>query len=233
MPYRLVQVSGGVPVWLGVLNIIGDVLWIVAYILIIRQGFKDRTYGIPMLCIALNFTWEFIYAVDFPFPLDLIEILRWVWLLCDVVIVYQLFRYGRDSQTIPLIKQFFYPVCIAMFVSAYLGQLAFHYSFRDSYGAHNAYMINLVMSILFVFMYFGRPAGRGLSVGAAWAKMLGTGLLSAGNLLTIEHWLANSFMVYLYVTIFIFDVIYLALLYRRRTAAEVGRTDGGRVLATA
>lgn len=233
MPYRLVQLSGGIPVWLGVLNILGDVLWIVAYLLIIRQGFKDRTYGIPMLCIALNFTWEFIYAIDFPFPVHLIEILRWVWLLCDVVIVYQLFRYGRESQTIPLIKQFFYPICIAMFVSTFLGQLAFHYSFRDSYGVQDAYMINLVMSILFVFLYFGRPDGRGLSVGAAWAKMLGTGILSAGSIFMIKHWLANSFMVYLYVTIFIFDVTYLALLYRNRSAARVGHSDGNRALAAA
>src|SRR5271156_3317602 len=116
MPYRLVQLSGGVPVWLGVVNILGDLLWLVAYILIIRQGFKDRTYGVPMLCIALNFTWEFIYAVDFPFPVHLVEILRWAWLLCDVVIVYQLFRYGRDHQNIPPIKQYLYPFCVAMLV---------------------------------------------------------------------------------------------------------------------
>ena len=233
MPYRLIQLSGGVPVWLGVVNIIGDLLWLVAYILIIRQGFKDRTYGIPMLCIALNFTWEFIYAVDFPFPVHLIEILRWAWLLCDVVIVYQLFRYGRNSQTIPLLNRYFYPICIAMFVSAYLGQLAFHYSYPDRYGVHDAYMINLVLSILFVFMYFSRPSGRGLSLGAAWAKMLGTGLLSAGSMFMIKDWLTNSFMVYLYVTIFIFDVTYLALLYRNRAAAAVANPEGDHILAAA
>jgi len=233
MPYRLVQLSGGVPVWLGVVNILGDLLWLVAYILIIRQGFKDRTYGVPMLCIALNFTWEFIYAVDFPFPVHLVEILRWAWLLCDVVIVYQLFRYGRDHQNIPPIKQYFYPFCVAMFVSAYLGQLSFHYTFGDKWGVHDAYMINLVMSILFVFMYFGRTRGQGLSLGAAWAKMLGTGILSAGSMFMIKDWLRNSFMVYLYLTIFIFDVVYLALLYRTRAAAAVGHPEGTGMLAAA
>ncbi len=91
MPYRLVQFTG-VPVWLGVVNVLGDVLWLVAYILIIRQGFKDRTYGVPMLCVALNFSWEFIYAVQFPFPNKIIETLRWTWLLTDAVIVYQFFQ---------------------------------------------------------------------------------------------------------------------------------------------
>jgi hypothetical protein len=231
MPYSLIELSG-VPIWLAVANVLGDVLWIVAYILIIRQGFKDRTYGLPMVCIALNFTWEFIYAVDYPFPAHSIELLRWAWLLCDVVIVYQLFRYGRESQNIPLIKQYFYPICVAMFASAYLGQLTFHYGFKDQYGIHDAYMINLVMSILFVSMYFGRPLGQGLSVGAAWAKMLGTGILSVASCFMIKDWLKSSFMVYLYVTIFILDLTYIALLYRGRAAAAE-QPDSGNMLAAA
>lgn len=218
MPYILVQLSG-VPVWLQIANVVGDVLWIVAYVFIIRQGFKDRTYGMPMLCIGLNFTWEFIYAVKFRFPSDIIEALRWAWLIADAVIVYQLLRYGRDNQAIPLIKKYFYPICIAMFVSAFLGHLAFHYSFADTWGVQDAYMINLVMSMLFVFLYFGRSRMSGLSVGAAWAKMLGTGILSAASCFTIKDWLKSSFLVYLFVTIFIFDLIYIALLYYRSQAA--------------
>ncbi len=235
MPYRFVQATPpGLPIWFGIANILGDVLWIVAYVLIIRQGFKDRTYGIPMLCIALNFTWEFIYAVDFPFPKTLVEILRWAWLLCDIVIVYQLFRYGREGQTIPPLKRYFYPICIAMFISAYVGQLAFHYSLHDKYGVQDAYMINLVMSMLFVSMYFARPRGEGLSVGAAWAKMLGTGILSLGSILMIKNdgWLKNSFMIYLYVTIFVFDVTYVVLLHQTRSAAAE-KPVGDKMLAAA
>jgi hypothetical protein len=226
MPYRLIQLSD-VPIWLGIANIVGDLLWLVAYIFIIRQGFKDRTYGVPMLCIALNFTWEFIYAVKFPFPVTIIELLRWAWLITDVVIVYQLFRYGRNSQNIPLIKEYFYPICIAMFASTYIGQMTFHYTFRDKWGAEDAYMINLVMSLLFVFLYFGRPRLQGLSRGAAWAKMLGTGILSIGSCFMIKNWLASSFMVYLYATIFVLDVIYTALLYRTQAAtAENSKNQG-------
>jgi len=231
MPYRLVQFTG-VPVWLGVVNVLGDVLWLVAYILIIRQGFKDRTYGVPMLCVALNFSWEFIYAVQFPFPNKIIETLRWTWLLTDAVIVYQFFRYGRDSQTVPLIKRYFFAISIAMFASAYLAQLTFHYSFSDNLGGVDAYMINLVMSILFVFLYFKRPGLQGISVGAAWTKMLGTGVLSLGNCFLITDWVKSSFMVYLFLTIFVLDVTYIALLYRPRAVAA-GRAEDRSVLAAA
>ncbi len=220
MPHALVQLSQ-VPQWLGIVNIIGDVLWIVAYVLTIRKGFTDRTYGLPMLCIALNFTWEFIYAVIFAFPNTIIQVLRWIWLIADIVIVYQLFRYGRAWQTVPLIRKYFYPLCVAMFVFAYVGQLTFHYSFADQWGMQDAYMINLVMSILFVGMYFGRPGEKGLSIGAAWAKMLGTGILSVGSCFMP----VSSFLVFLFVTIFLFDVAYIVLLYQHPSslAAQTGK----------
>jgi len=231
MPYRLVQLGGGLPIWFQAACIIGDVLWIVAYILIIVRSFKDRTYGVPMLCIALNFTWEFMYAVQFPNPNNITAMLRWAWLLTDVVIVYQLFRYGRDGQNIPLIKQYFYPICVVMFVFAYIGQLTFHYSFGDTLGGVDAYMINLLMSMLFVTMYFGRPNGAGLSRGAAWAKMLGTGVLSVASCFVFTNWLQSSFLVFLFATIFIFDVIYIALLYRPQAAAAERPKDSGMLAA--
>jgi len=242
MPYhQLVQLSS-VPIWAAIANVLGDVLWIVAYVLIIRRSFTDRTYGMPMLCVALNFTWEFIYAVQFPFRESIVvELLRWAWLVTDVVIVYQLFRYGRDNQMVPLIKQYFYPICVAMFVSAYLGQLAVHYSFfndgfkPDRLGYTNGYIINLVMSMLFISMYFSRPNLQGLSVGAAWAKMLGTGILSAASFISMTDWQHNwqvyCFRVYLYATVFIFDVIYIRLLYRQRAVAADHSEEPGMLAA--
>ncbi len=227
----MVQISG-VPVWLGIINIVGDLLWLLAYILIIRKGFKDQTYGIPMLCVALNFTWEFIYAVQFPFPNKLIEGIRWAWLVTDAVIVYQLFRYGRANQVIPLIKQYFFPLCIAMFASTYIAQMTFHYSFKDRYGVEDAYMINLVMSLLFIFMFFSRSGMNGISLGAAWAKMLGTGILSLGSCFMIKDWLKSSFMVYLFATIFVLDVTYIILIYMAQNS-ESGSPEKHGPLVTA
>lgn len=208
---------------LGILNVLGDVLWIVAYVLTIRKGFQDRTYGIPMLCIALNLSWEFIYAAIFPFKQSMIiELLRWAWFILDLVIAYQLFRYGRAWQSTPLTRRFFYPVAIATFISTFVGQLTYHYTLGDPWGITNAYLINLVMSVLFVWMCLHRPGEKGLSIGAAWAKMLGTGVLSLGSCLMITDWLKSSFMVYLYVTIFIFDALYIILLYddKRQRASQ-------------
>jgi len=212
---------------LGLLNLIGDFLWVVAYVLSIRKGFQDRTYGFPMLCIALNLSWEFIYAVIFPFrPSRVIEGLRCAWLVCDFVIAYQLFRYGRRWQTTPLIRRFFYPIAIAAILSAFVGQLTFHYTFADQWGASDAYLINLVMSMLFVWMCLHRPDEKGLSIGAAWAKMLGTGILSVGSCLMITDWLKSSFLVFLFAAIFVFDVIYIVLLHDNKRQLAVKAQKG-------
>ncbi|CZR55524.1 uncharacterized protein PAC_05412 [Phialocephala subalpina] len=41
----------------------GGGLWTVTYILLTRQSFKDRTYGMPLFALALNFAWEIVYAL--------------------------------------------------------------------------------------------------------------------------------------------------------------------------
>jgi len=206
--------------WLIFASIIGDSLWIAAYILIIRRGFRDRAYGVPMVALALNFTWEFIYAVVYPPVGPISTILRWSWFLTDTVIVYQFLRYGRENQVIPEARQYFYPMAIFTFVASYFGQLTYHWHFHDRWGYEDAFTINLLMSILFIYFFFNRIGLAGLSYGAAWCKMLGTTLLSITNFTQRkESWHSYSFMIYLYVATFIFDVLYIFLL-RRAIAQE-------------
>lgn len=93
-----------------VLGIINYALWTAAYVLVIRVGFRQKSYGIPFACIPINFTWEFLYSttiVTQPGPFFI-----WgnrVWLVLDAIILYQLFRYGREMQVLPWIKTHFMP----------------------------------------------------------------------------------------------------------------------------
>ena len=206
----------------------GDLLWLLAYILIIRKGFQDRTYGVPMLALALNFTWEFLYTVQFP-PTDTLHIvLRWSWLLADVVIVYQFFRYGKETCEIPALKAYFYPISIFVFVNAYVAQITWRYHFYAINGYENAFLINFMMSVLFVQFFFLRsPELLGLSYGAAWAKMIGTAMLSVIYALQRDQPMFRySFMIYVYSATFLFDVLYVALLTLGRKAAA-SLTHGG------
>ena len=44
-------------------------LWTLAYLLIIRQGFLDRTYGMPLAALCVNLSWELVFAFVYPHDL--------------------------------------------------------------------------------------------------------------------------------------------------------------------
>lgn len=197
--------------------IIGSLLWVWAYILMIRKGIQDRTYGLPLVAIALNFTWEVIYVFVYPPDIPTVLWLRVAWLVTDAANVWLLIWYGRAVQSVPEIRQHFYFVLLGTFVLAYVGHIVLHHRLQDAGGDESAYSINFIMSILFVFLYFGRRDMRGLSYGGAWAKMLGTGIMSLAAFLSFLRSGGTHYLLeFLFVAIFIFDVLYVRLLHIAR-----------------
>jgi hypothetical protein len=218
------------PSTLTAMGSIGNVLWIATYILIIRVGFKHRSYGVPLVALCLNFTWELYYTflssprcVDG--RLDRATLAAFVvWLALDSVILFQLLRYGRDRQVIPEIRRFFYPVVLVTLTFAFLGFVTTNTPLgelagtRDS-GTTAAYAINFVMSVLFVFFYFGRRDLNGISYWAAWTKLLATGVMSLANVLSYEgEYRGRQFYLLLFVGITLFDICYVYLVHRARQA---------------
>jgi hypothetical protein len=240
---------GGAPDLAILLALLGDFLWLVAYVLFIRAGFKDRTYGVPFLAICLNFTWEFWFAIVRPPAQASVHWLHVGWFLLDVVIVWQLLRYGRKEQTIPEIARWFYPVVVATMVLALAGQVTLHEQlnrnalFPDTDATGAAWSINLVMSVLFVFLYFGRRDLHGLSYAGAWAITIGSAMVAIANVILFarkphvnfeiqtrrvgtEEWLSAGtvgtdtldlrFFYFLFVTILLFNLLYVLFLHRAR-----------------
>jgi hypothetical protein len=96
-------------------------------------------------------------------------------------------------------------------------------TFKDTLGIILAFVINLVMSALFIPFYFTRrESGRGLSLPVAWLKMIGTVLssLQCYFLLPFIHPVPASttqagpyaFFHFLFVACFVLDVTYIMLL---------------------
>lgn len=235
--FPIYQLDQGQPfdmlAWYNLVGAVGYVLWLVAYVLVIRKGRADKTYAIPMVPICLNFAWEFMDSWVLPDPVAFWEWIDRAWFLLDVAILAQLLRYGRGEMTVPEIKNSFYVVAVATLLLAFFGQYTFVISFHDSLGFIAAFVINLIMSILFLFFYFQRRDLRGLSYGAAWCKMFGTGLASIQCvfLFPLIHPLAPvayaelglySFFHFMFVTIFVFDLIYVVLLTRARARLRRG-----------
>lgn len=181
---------GGLGADLPVLLLVaGDVFWVVTYALAARIGFRERTYALPMLAVALNFSWELLYGVLHPAEATAARLLHGTWFLLDIAILFQLLRYGRENQQYPLVARHYPAVAAGTLALAFLGQLFFRSQMTrmdllaDSQGVAAAYVTNLVMSVLFIFFLPARPTGKGISLTVAWTKFLGTFLVSLGNLL--------------------------------------------------
>lgn len=174
------------------LAVIGDLFWLVVYILAIRIAVRQKTYAIPAAAVVLNFTWEFVYSVIYPPPnlVDLIANLAWLGL--DLVIVIQLFRHGDPGSRKTAQGKWFAAAVVGSLGLALVGHITFYEHttanaiFPDRGGVTEAYLINLLMSLLFIGMFYRRPDGRGISKGIAWAKFLGTGFVSLANVLSIR-----------------------------------------------
>ena len=82
------------PVWLEwTFKVASGLLWTAVYALIIRRGFKEKTYGMPVAALCANLAWEFVFSFIYRWdpPQNVINV---VWLLFDLVILYQVIRYG-------------------------------------------------------------------------------------------------------------------------------------------
>ncbi|MBZ4419463.1 hypothetical protein [Myxococcus sp. RHSTA-1-4] len=227
--------------WFNIVGEVGCVFWVLAYAFIIRQCFKDKSYGLPLVAICMNLAWEFLASWIIPNPVPLWHLFDRVWFFVDLVIVYQLLRYGRSLQTIPEVRQHFHWVVAGTTVLAGIGLYTFYLQYHDLLGLVGAFMINLVMSVSFVFFYFSRrhQAGVGLSVPAALCKMLGTLGTSIECHYVIgmtQPWLGGlSFLHFLCVSIFLFDALYLYLVAKaalaRAPAARGERPAGALAVA--
>lgn len=195
--------------------VVGGIFWTIAYLLIIRQGFKDKTYGMLLAALCANISWEAIFAfIHLHRPPQLY--INYGWFALDLVIVFQFLKFGMKEFS-KLTTTQFYSVFVFALVLSFSMILFVTYEFQDWQGAYAAFGQNLMMSILFLWMFFSRDDLRGQSVYIALFKMLGT-LLSSLAFYLYQPISQNSFLLpFLYTAILICDSMYTALVFRRST----------------
>ena len=190
------------------LQIGSGVFWTAVYVLIIRLGFRDKTYGMPITALCANISWEFIFSFLYPHapPQNYINI---IWFAFDLVIVFQTLRFGRIAFERAWL---FYPAFILGVLVSLGAILAITVEFNDWDGKYAAFGQNLMMSVLFVAMLLKRQDVKGQSIYIALFKMAGT-LLS--SILFFLRFPFSPLLNFFYVAIFVFDLIYAVLLYAK------------------
>jgi hypothetical protein len=207
-------------------------LWTLAYILIIRQGRRDRVYGMPIVALAANITWEFWYSlVDLPPLPDPSKraaqfVVNFVWFAFDLAIVWQTLRYG-PRQFAWLGRKGFYAMLALTLAVTGPSVVLINNEFHDGYAIRGTFLQTLAMSGLFLGMLNARRSLAGQSLGIALAKMGGTLLASLGVFLyppapVYRH---SVLLPFVYVAIFVLDLAYAGMVWRLGRKARASETE--------
>lgn len=182
--------------------------WTVTYLLIIRRSLLDHTYGMPLVALCANISWEFLFSFIYP-PSIIQHIVNLIWFSLDVVILTQLLRYGpREVADLP--KRVFYTGVSLALATSFCAVLLVTVEFHDS-GVYAAFGQNLMMSVLFIAMVYRRRSLRGQSMSIAMCKMLGTALASLAFYLYSPLSHRSVLLPFLYIAILVYDVIYVGM----------------------
>lgn len=225
------------------LTIISGLFWTITYILLIYRGFKDKTCGMPLFVLGLNFSWEFIFGF-LGEPFISTDGTFWgvstahgtpqrvwdcIWFLFDCVLLYLKIKYGREEfkLTMPHVPDKYYPVYIGLVVFVSFWAVFFAvYEWQDPNGVYSAYMQNFFISMLFIEQMYRKKDVRGVNMGIAILKFFGTLAPSClGAIVLVNYyelglktaltltWMPFTKMLILCVTIM--DIFYIFALYQR------------------
>lgn len=182
--------------------------WTITYILIIRCGFKDKTYGMPVVALCANISWEFIFSFIYPHE-GLQLIINILWFFLDTIIMLQYLLFGWKSFKKYISAKYFYPIFLIVLVLSFFIIITISIEFNDFQGKYSAFAQNFMMSILFVVLLFARGNTLGQSIYIGIFKMFGSLLAAIGFYLYFESYLINLFSIG---TLF-FDLLYIVLLH--------------------
>ena len=192
----------------------GGIFWILAYLIIISKGFKDRSYGMPLIALCANISWEFIFSFVLPSSPPQLFI-NYLWFGLDVIIVFQFFKYHKNEFS-ALSSGKIYAAFGMLTITAFSVILSGAVFLGDLKGVYAAFGQNLLMSVLFIAMFFKRGNTlRGQSIFIAAFKLLGTGLTSIHFYLFEPVSQSSIVLPFLFISIFFFDLLYAILILKQ------------------
>lgn len=185
--------------------------WTTAYIVIIRRSLIDRACGMPLVPLAINLSWEFVFGVMHPDkpPANLVNIL---YLLFDLGIVYAFLKHGRREWPALLPRWTFVPATLGVLALAFAGVLAVTYQLQDWTGSYTGWGDNLLIFCLWLAMLLRRGDTRGQSMYIVLPAWLGSLCLMP---LEMRINPGNLLLSFFYAGFIVVGPIYAVLLYRR------------------
>ena len=198
--------------WQVLLFFIGSILWLLCYIDTLIDIRNKKVVNIPAAAVILNFGWEIAACLFFvPNMGKLLVAAYWAWMLCDIFIFYSLFRFGYKQMRIDFFRKHAHYFIITGIIISFVSQQTYMVQYDLPMAPITGYIINLVMSISFLYLLFV-PNFNGYSRVTAWSKFLGTGIIS---IMFFTKYPGNNFLTVMYLSVASFDILYIILLNRK------------------
>lgn len=194
-------------------------LWTGVYLIIIYKLVKNHAPSMPWLALCLNFSWEFQFAFLVPYPEPVTRWGIYLWVVFDAVMYCLDLRYGKLAFATRWGKQYakagyYYTIKVGLFIILFLTVLATNAQWPSLPDApmFAAYLMNAVMSFLFITHLLHKETIEGTSIYMAWCKFLGT---VAPSILGFM-WMPGNYFVYMLAIICaLVDTAYIVVLSRR------------------
>lgn len=212
--------------------------WLLTYSAMIYRGFKDHSYGMPIVALTLNLSWEIMYSLIVtphgsadaglvPHGGTKAQIVFGLWALLDLVILYSYFRFGHKyfARTYGLSRGQWigYTLVLLLFSFGVIYTGTFFFMQFATYFVHDqieaakvlAFGQNALMSVAFIAMFHARGGSmEGQSFTIAWAKWIGSSV-TTGTIYILGRWGEEWYFVGVFIgMIFVADLYYMVLTYR-------------------
>jgi hypothetical protein len=192
--------------------ILSGIFWTITYLLILQRSIQDRIIGMPMLALCMNIAWEFIFS--FVYPSDKPQLyVNYVWFCFDLIIVIQYLKLNKSAFGEHLPKKLFYPAFCSVLAISFFNMLFATTELGTTMGSHyTAFEINLIMSLLFIYMLLSSNRTQGQSIYIAMTKMIGT---ACASIMSFLEFPSSPLLNFLYLAILLCDGTYTVLLYQK------------------
>ena len=147
--------------------------WLVAYALIIKRGFQDKSFGMPVTALCANITWELLFSHVYLQDFLLVRIGNNLWVFVDVVILVTVWKYGQADFTDTLVRKWFHWLILLGITVALVVELPFVAVYNDRHGYFLGWAAALMMSVLYIAMLQRRGNVQGQSCYIALSMFLG------------------------------------------------------------
>jgi hypothetical protein len=158
--------------------LVGCALWVVVYVIYIRDAIKYRLAEMPMFAGAGNLAWEFLWGFAFRPDMGLLIVYGYrAWFFLDVFIFFLLVRHGAWQLARPELRRHFVSLSVG---SVLFWLVAYYFFIGEGYdtpiGANSAYIAQIFISVLYLLQVYCTHDIRKYSWPVVWLRSLGSGL---------------------------------------------------------